>query len=236
MWNNKFWLKPPPSVTEYDYVDFGDVYRPYIKCELDVDFNANRANAHKIIQVANLDTRMIVGTGDGSTFRSHALLFDSLDNTPVAIPVPDHTGAVNNMQHYTIAHELGHTLGLEHIGLLLKTPLCQTAVALQSVGFDGAPETAGGSNSILCYGWNQPKHIGENVMGYGASFSIENARPWVTAIMNMRANFFEYWEILLAKPTVAMWLVSPRASEAARRSHGWVKTPWWRPEGYQPGP
>src|SRR5262245_42103868 len=40
LWNDRFWLKPPPEFTDYDLEIRGtnSIFRPYIACELDVDF------------------------------------------------------------------------------------------------------------------------------------------------------------------------------------------------------
>jgi hypothetical protein len=85
MWNNKFWIVPPPSFTDFDetFVTFpGQVWRPNIRCELEVDFDAGD-KAHRKIDVANVDTRMLGGrTAGPGTFRSHAMLYDSLDTVP----------------------------------------------------------------------------------------------------------------------------------------------------------
>ena len=64
LWNGQFWLKPPPAFTDFDVAypsnkhpgaGLGPVWRPYIDCQLEVDFNASRAKAHGEVKVANLD-------------------------------------------------------------------------------------------------------------------------------------------------------------------------------------
>jgi hypothetical protein len=85
MWNNNFWLLPPtiPSgFSEFDQVfdTFpNQALRPTIRCELAVDFNATD-DVHRTIDVANLNLAMLVGQApNAGTFRSSALLYDSLD-------------------------------------------------------------------------------------------------------------------------------------------------------------
>jgi hypothetical protein len=139
---------------------------------------------------------------DGGQFRSHWALFDSLDGVPWLTPNKDQTGTAYGAQQLTMAHEIGHMLGLGHIGVLKKTPLCQAAVAFAQAGLDGGPDFRGGENSNVCYGDYEPRATGTNIMGGGLQFSMENARPWVFAAMMMNTHRGEYWEALLKDPVV----------------------------------
>jgi hypothetical protein len=85
MWNGKFWLVPPPSFSGFDVVYQKDplfntfpnkAFRPNVRCALDVDFSATD-DAHKTIEVANLNRNFVVATGrqlNPGAFRSHSLL------------------------------------------------------------------------------------------------------------------------------------------------------------------
>lgn len=214
MWNNQFWLKPPPDVDAYDHHGLdGSITRPYIKCELDVDFSPPYPLAHAVIKAVNLDTNVLSSEArarmpNDSPFRSNALIFSSFDDTPSLYSVPNQAGKVDKLRQFTIAHELGHVLGLGHIGVIKKTLLCQTAINLNAIGQD-VGLFKGGSDSMLCYGWNQPSNIRDNIMGYGMSFSAENAMPWVSSILRMRSKPTEYWEVLLKEPG-SPWFFPPR--------------------------
>jgi hypothetical protein len=202
MWNNRFWLKPPSFVKEYDRINVATkrTERPYIGCELQVSFVQPKI-AHKTIEVVNLETANIRGSKNSGTFAGHSLLWDSLDSVPWVMNIPDDKGAINGFQHFSIAHEIGHALGLRHIGVMLKTKLCEDAIDMATSGGDkdlgeDLKHYKGGTASDYCYGWGQPKSVAENIMGYGASFTDENARPWIWSITRMRNAPWEGWQAL----------------------------------------
>jgi hypothetical protein len=198
LWNNQFWLKPPPNMTEYDLpVRFSgpevlSYLRPYVECELEVDFNASKANAHYAIDVYNLDTSKITGNKDSGTFRSDSLHYDSLDGIPWRTKYRDDRG--HPIMHYTIAHEIGHAIGQPHIGVLRQAPLCVAAMNVEDLGGGGD-----GQNAAACYADDIPD-LGKNVMGGGGAWSADNARPWLYSMMFLRDNRPEYWQILTTKP------------------------------------
>jgi hypothetical protein len=198
MWNNQFWLKAPQGMKDYDMPRMQNYirssWRPYIACELDVDFSANQGDADMAIDVYNLQLSTINGTANAGTFRSDSLHWDSLDATPWLAGYVDETGAP--VQQNCIAHEIGHAIGLKHIGVLTKSPTCQMAMNLKDMGLDKYdPNSKGGDASFYCYGIDRPS-IGKNIMGGGNAFSEENARPWLWALALLRQKYGEPWQVL----------------------------------------
>lgn len=201
MWNNKFWLVPPPSFTDFD-ITFGmppkQARRPNIRCALEVDFNAGE-DAHRIINVAHLDTRLLIGgTRDAGTFRSDGLFYDSLDGVPWVFPYGNGPG--QPPRHYVITHEIGHAIGLDHIGAIQKKPLCMYAVASYEMGIDYHPNVQGGLDSFYCYGYAQGINVVGNIMGAGDQFTVENAKPWQWAMMHLRQRYDEAWKAVTLDP------------------------------------
>lgn len=208
IWNNKLWLVAPDSFTEYGYKNPssfpGAAWRPNVRCELEVDFSAN-GDAHKTIDVANLDLTKLTGVAQNSkTFRSHSLLYDSLDTVPMISSWAKAQGVTSG--GFTIAHEIGHAIGLGHIGVIKKTPLCVMAQTLTNMGLGQSGLTKGGENSMYCYGHSQGVAVAGNIMGGGADFTSENGLPWVWAMMVLRGKNFERWSAVAADPGPGSWV------------------------------
>jgi hypothetical protein len=221
-WNDKFWLIPPAGFTGLDYKFGGRTIRPNIYCHLYVSVVATAGGSHRTFSIVNLDKpsaarqlRKSEKDLDASDFRSDSVTYDSLDTRPVPLPFEDNKGKVHSkVPRSTIAHEIGHALGLPHIGVShgAGAPQCQVAVLADSLLPKSITSHAsfpalykGAGNSQACYGSSGPASLGKNVMGYGLEFDHTNAQPWLDRIA------------LHTKTRASDWKVSVKTRVAPKR-------------------
>jgi hypothetical protein len=176
-WDSKFWLIPP---NEFKWFDVGSSPKvhPNIKCEFTLEVTNNLYYAHRRIDVVNLAT--------AASFRSWDTTYSSRDGTTAkSYSTKDVTGATINTQQWTVTHEVGHALGIHHVGVMRQLPGCNYAVLADSInsqmkGFIPVSRMAvGGKNSLVCYGDLDTADAINNIMGSGARFSEEDAQPWL---------------------------------------------------------
>jgi hypothetical protein len=193
LWNDKFWLIPPAGFSGLDYKLGGRTVHPNIYCHLFVSVVGSPAGAHRTIDIVNLDKQAAarqlgkrVSSLNASDFRSDSATYDSLDVKPVPLPFQDQSGRTHRLNRSTIAHEIGHALGLPHTGVSHGAQLCQLSVLADTFLPSSTTSSAsfpalykGGSNSQACYGSSGPAGLGANVMGYGLGFDATNAQPWL---------------------------------------------------------
>ena len=212
LWDRQFWLVPPDDFVHFDIIDDARIsghrataIRPNVQCELNFEVAMAQGYAHRSIDVANL-----LGPG---AFTSHETLYDSEDVSPVQHSGPDWNGVMVNAQQPAIAHEVGHALGLPHIGVSRQRGQCDLAVVLsQNFHRESIPALyKDGTNSSACYGTRSNAGDINNIMGMGSAFGVENARPWLDRLplhLNLPASeFFRVvaglgrWKVEFSEPS-----------------------------------
>lgn len=205
MWNHRFWLIPPRNYSLLDAKYNSRTMRPNVYCDLITEILNSPSGAHRTIDVVNLDVQQIKRQNNGKalnsrTFRSDENTYDSLDIVPRTNKYRDDRNVLHTIKnYYTIAHEIGHALGLDHVGALRSRPYCVFAMTLESNGItDVSEHLKGGGNSKVCYGRSDSPSIAENIMGLGTKFEEINAQPWTSRVAMHTNTHAPDWKVVLA--------------------------------------
>jgi hypothetical protein len=210
LWNHRFWLIPPKHFSVVDFSIGRKFVRPNIECYLATELVDSPGKAHRKIDVFNIDVDEVHrrdSVDDDNPrlgkFRSDAHHLNSGDTRTGERTYEDAEGSEYTVKHhYTIAHEVGHALGLKHIGNLKHTERCDMAMKFEKEKRD--PKTIdspfrGGLNAKVCYGELDNENVGiaENIMGVGYKFEEVNASPWTSRLVKHTNTLTSDWKISL---------------------------------------
>ncbi len=177
-WDRKFMLTTPDEYSGFDYQLLDDVknntsWRPNVLCRFELisvpnkndikmwnswSHDSDNPGVHLRLDVVK--TRGKKYNGTTGSFRSHSLLYN-----------------YDDVDEYTIWHELGHALGQDHIQALLGNGAC----------------IMGDGNAGPCY--VTPEGMEPNVMGSGKGLLDLNAIPWVELIQHHTKTIGAKWEV-----------------------------------------
>lgn len=101
-WNGVFWLKTPSRYNGLDWPDSKPTHHCNIYCRLELEQAYKEGDSHYTIATVRVQ--------DGEQFRSNSRLYSQLDIRSESL-IPHST-----VKFWTHFHEVGHLLGLGHIG------------------------------------------------------------------------------------------------------------------------
>jgi len=101
-WNGVFWLQTPQTYDGLNWPDSKPTHRCNIYCRFELEQVSKEADAHYTIAVVRVQ--------DGENFRSNSRLYSQLDIRSEQL-IPNST-----KKFWTHFHEVGHLLGLGHVG------------------------------------------------------------------------------------------------------------------------
>jgi hypothetical protein len=155
-WDNKLILSLPERYDGMDWQGPGGTWRPQVRCRF-VFLIGDSKYYHCRVGVVVTEPHP-----QGLEFRSHSRLWEhviayEMESSSMFSP----HGRITQV---SAAHEVGHLLGIPHIGKLTTVKNC-TAFT--------------NGNDLACYGKDEPNpSLANNIMGLGMQVTEFNGRPW----------------------------------------------------------
>lgn len=175
VWDAKQFLTPPANLPQSVLREMmfpgplGSGKAPYVSCHLDARIQASASGSHASLRCYRLDT------SETKTFRSFIQPSAGRDGGILVdrdVYYEIYHDADGLRFFNTVAHEIGHVLGLQHPG--------------------------GNSNSAAAYGTPGTPQYRE-VMGFGTNVTPRQAAPWKSRI-KMHTDYRREWNVTATRP------------------------------------
>ena len=203
-WNRRFWLIPPADFDVFDFSRQGARYRPNICCNFETNIVGTSGSAHWTMDVFKLASPV--------NFRANAMSIKASNWRDATMASSLGQTIREHKRFNTVTHEIGHAIGLDHVGISRSLPLCMLAMQLDgAVPQDLVPILIpdllnGGGNAHVCYGEQSAYDDANDVMGMGGGFGKQNAKPWLDRLPHHLSGI----KTDIAKWTVATEKVFPK--------------------------
>lgn len=181
-WSGKYWLQPTVAYPQLQAVKGRDTFQCNVYCRVLIYIKDAPADTHKTITVFNVVPK------PGLPFRPDAANYSQATPNKVT-PLVDRSG--NPHRQRTLFHEVGHLLGLPHIGVTTGMSTSAAPGAPLCAVTNGAPED-------LCYE-GPSRGDTASVMGKGTGLSAREARPWLDRIEDHSGIAKNQWKVSMRK-------------------------------------
>ena len=197
-WDNKFWLLPPPEYRGLDSPAASPCFHPNIACRFQIVLASGPLDAHAVIQCfcpkTEGDFRSNAGDrkGQWTCYDLENRQNDGLLDLPCKKDVGDPLAPGGMVQvdstcrawsrQEPVCHEVGHLLGLEHVGVYMKTAACVSG---------------GNTDARSCYD-GPTQNDTENIMGVGMKLAPWNVRPWSSRLVSHIGISLTGWRVSMS--------------------------------------
>lgn len=174
-----------------------NMVRPNIECRFEINLTdidlldfAHTIYVNYIVSKISNGKDVKIKEGEPSGFRSSAHNYSQSDielierKYIVESQTPLYSITTFKIPYKVILHEVGHLMGLEHIGVANGELLCKAEIDKDEIK---------GSNKNICYGATLESF--SDVMGGGMSLSVTDAMPWQRAISILTNTKREDWKV-----------------------------------------
>jgi hypothetical protein len=207
-WDKRFCLVNVDGNNSLDVEVAGDRVRPNVDCRFEVVWANSPASAHQIINCFKLQPGKSIisftrGTDDGSGVGQ----FNNTDTQVGMYQIPEYKEPCRKPYGDPLApggiewrdeecpagaiqlgavHEVGHLLGLPHVGTARRGHQCIQAML---------KDPKEGPNARPCY--TEPTLAdAKNIMGQGSEIAPWNAMPWVTRLFQHTGIGPQAWKVM----------------------------------------